>query len=161
MMKPMEKKRFRLLLEQAVAVSPDALIEASTASPTQLQPAAEVPAVALLKQEDERFQDGGTEAEDGILEGDANVDHVVVEGQIQGDAPGQDCGSEAEDGIIEGDASGEYEVLEGQVQGDDRGEFVEGDASGEHEDEEVPVQVQGSPGDVSEHEGGAFVIVRL
>ena len=81
--------------------------------------------------------------------------------RIQGDAPGQDCGSEAEDCIMEGDASGEHEVLEGQVQGDDRGEFVEGDASGEHDDEEVPVQVQGSPRDVSEHEGEAFVVVGL
>ena len=102
----METKRYRLVLEQAVAMSPEA-----------------------VKQEDERVLDDGTEADDGILEGDDSVEYVVEEGQTEGDAPGQDSGTEAKDGILEGD-----------------GGYVDGDGGGEHEDEEVPEQGQGSEG---------------
>ena len=54
MMKLVERKRYRLVLEHAVAVSPEA-----------------------VKQEDERVLDDGTEAADGILEGDDSVEYVV------------------------------------------------------------------------------------
>ena len=103
MMKPVERKRYRLVLEQAVAVSPEA-----------------------VKQEEERVLDDGTEADDGILEGDDNVEYVVEEKQTEGDAPGQDSGTEAEDGIQEGD-----------------GGYVDGDGGGEHEDERSRSRARG------------------
>ena len=136
------KQRYRLLLEQAVAMSPKALVEGSTASPTQLQATVEVPAVAPVKQEVERVQDGGTEADDGILEDDVSVEHVVEEEQTEGDASGQDSGTEVWDGVTEGD-----------------GEYEDGDATGVHEDEDVPEQDRGSEGDVSEEQQEAVLVV--
>ena len=55
-MKAMEKERYRVLLEQAVAVSPEALVGGSTASPTQLQGTVERVVERVVEEEGERVQ---------------------------------------------------------------------------------------------------------
>ena len=52
-MKAMEKERYRVLLEQTVAMSPEALVGGSTASPTQLQGTVERVVERVVKEEGE------------------------------------------------------------------------------------------------------------
>ena len=56
-MKAMEKERYRVLLEQAVAMSPEALVGGSTASPTQLQGTVERVVERVVEEEGERVME--------------------------------------------------------------------------------------------------------
>ena len=143
-LKPLEQNRFRQLLEDAVAVSPEALVEASTASPTQLHPAAQAAALAQ-----EELAPVGAKSEYPAL---------VKEELHQNEGEGSEVegfegeGSEGQDVLVQGEACGEYVLVQGEGS-EDEDVLVQG--------EEVLVQVEGSEGEGSEDEGEAFVVVRL